>query len=317
MSKKARGLLISTLCVLVSFLLIVFSNPGIFSPVFEVLIQIGIYPDSLEPVENAAALHQERMQSRVQAVDQYREAAIMLRDAMMARKPSVTVEFYLEEEDDLVAISNAIYEAAFAYDPTLPAAGDYLRQHVRSILYDEKLYEDNRAEITYVVTAYLSTADQEQYVNRVIPDILESLFPDGSNFTVEEQIDLIYRFVCDNLEYSTSTELEAGSAYSGLSVLETTCNGYATLLYRLLLESGIECRIITGYYREEYHAWNLILTLEGWRNVDATLDDQLPGFLKRIGFREYYLLHSTTFFNHRRDYKYLTPDFLSQYNETY
>ena len=315
MKKRVIGLILSLLLMLIGILAVVSSNPGIFSPVFELLVTAGIYPDSLEPVENAAALYQERMQNRIQEVDQYQEAAITLRDAMMQRKSSITVEFRLEEGDDLVAITNAIYEAAFTYDPSLPAAGDYLRQHVRSILYDETLYENNWAKITYTMTANLSTAEQEQYINRIVPEILSSLFPEDEDYTAEEQIDLIYRFVRDNLEYSTSTELTAGSAYSGLSVQETTCNGYAALLYRLLLEAGIKCRIITGYYQGAYHAWNLILMPEGWRNVDATLDDQLPELLKGIEFREYYLLHSTTFFGHERDYRFLTETFLKGYPE--
>ena len=316
MKVKIHRLLIAVAFVLISFSLIIYSNPGIFSPVFEGLIQVGIYPDSLEPIHNAAALHKERMQERVQDVEQYWQAAMTLRDGMMERRTAIEVEFTLQQGDDLTAIANAIYEAAFTYDPSLSAAGDYLRQHVRSIIYQEKLYEGNRVEIVYTVTAYLSTAKQEAYVDRMVPYILDALFPENEMWSHDEKIDRIYEFVCENLTYSNSSELSAGSAYSGLADQEATCNGYATLIYRLLLESGIKCRIITGYYRDEFHAWNLILTSAGWRNADVTLDDQLPDPLKAIGYREFYLLHSTTFFGHKRDYTFVTPSFLNTYIES-
>ena len=50
------------------------------------------------------------------------------------------------------------------------------------------------------------------------------------------------------------------------------CQGYAGLLYRLCLEMGISCRMITGTGNGGAHAWNIVALDGKYYNADSTWD---------------------------------------------
>ena len=63
------------------------------------------------------------------------------------------------------------------------------------------------------------------------------------------------------------------TAYAALVQRTATCQGYCVALYRLLRETGVNCRIVTGRAgEEELHAW-VIAEVDGlYYHLDPTWD---------------------------------------------
>ena len=96
-------------------------------------------------------------------------------------------------------------------------------------------------------------------------------------------------------------------ALTGAALLDGTavCQGYATLMYRMLLEVGVDCRVVTGYVDGEGHAWNIVKLGDLYYNIDATFDDG-----EGMDPRECFLKNAAHFADHERDPEFLTEAFL-------
>jgi len=131
------------------------------------------------------------------------------------------------------------------------------------------------------------------------------------NGTVYERICEVYQYVCSNVTYdnvhSSSYSLKY-SAYAALHNRTAVCQGYAVLLYRILLELGIDVRVIGGFGYSEPHAWNIIRIGDYYYNVDATWDSASSS-----GAYQCFLKCRATFKNHSRDAEYETDEFLREY----
>ena len=75
-------------------------------------------------------------------------------------------------------------------------------------------------------------------------------------------------------DYSLSAAMNQ-SAYSALVSGDTVCAGYSRAFQYLLQQLQIPCYYCTGYSGED-HAWNIVRTQDGYRNVDVTWDDTDP-----------------------------------------
>ena len=81
-------------------------------------------------------------------------------------------------------------------------------------------------------------------------------------------------------------------------------------LYRLLRESGIDCRIVTGSAGEEsLHAWVIAKVGNEWYHLDPTWD---AGADDPSGFR-YFLVGTESFQDHVPGEKFTTVEFCSAY----
>ena len=60
------------------------------------------------------------------------------------------------------------------------------------------------------------------------------------------------------------------TAYAAMINKTAVCQGYASLLYRLLLECGVDCRVVTGYGNGGRHAWNIVEVDGKYYNVAGT-----------------------------------------------
>lgn len=121
-----------------------------------------------------------------------------------------------------------------------------------------------------VRASYLTTAQQEDYVNTAVTRALDTIItPEMTDFQKEKAI---HAWVLKNVSYDYS--LANHSAYAALvAPHKTVCQGYALLMYKMLTQAGIKTRIVDGTLDGVAHAWNKVKIGGKWYNVDATNDD--------------------------------------------
>jgi transglutaminase-like putative cysteine protease len=187
-------------------------------------------------------------------------AAAELARQMAARNESIFIHYQspVQEED----ISGELYEMAIAHTG-IPGHGDNLTRQFGGGFIGISGYIENGV---YYYTAiydfiYYTTAEQEAELDTAVDELLVSLDLEGK--TDLQKVKTIYDWICDNVTYDyagledDSDELEY-TAYDALVNKSAVCQGYANLLYRLLLEEGIDCRMVCGDTPSGRHAWNII-----------------------------------------------------------
>jgi len=128
---------------------------------------------------------------------------------------------------------------------------------------------DGNLNIDFTAT-YLTTAQQEAYVNTAVTRALASIVtPDMTDLQKEKAI---HAWVLKTVSYDDT--LANHSAYAALvAPNKTVCQGYSLLMYKMLTQAGITTKIISGTLNGEAHAWNKVNIGGNWYNVDATNDD--------------------------------------------
>lgn len=248
------------------------------------------------------------------------EAEDVILDTMVARQSTLTVAVVLPEmPDDVGGYGMELIQKAYADDPTAAAdEGDYLRYHyygggVRASWYPGS----EKVTITYQYTFnYLSTAEQEQAVTAKLSEVYAEL-----NLGVtsgEGKIGKIYDYITNRVTYDyehvdqgASVYPTAWTAYGGLIDGTCVCQGYSTLTYRMMKESGVPVRIISGDAGGG-HAWNIVAIDGLYYNIDSTWDGYTvyaDGSVASAGKRNWYLLSMEDFTRHTRDEEYLTDEF--------
>ncbi|MBE6940610.1 MAG: hypothetical protein E7457_07340, partial [Ruminococcaceae bacterium] len=239
----------------------------------------------------------------------YDQAVEQLRAGLQRRDESITVHIV------------QWYAPMGSYNPDLlkkgmahtgqPKQGDYIRYNMSGCRYDTSYYLDGDYYVTVTLTPYwLTTAEQEAEVDAAVAEVLSEL--DLYHAGEYEKIVGVYDYITENVQYDFNnyddpTYLLKHSTYAALIQKEAVCQGYATLLYRLLLELGVDCRVITGLGTGENHAWNIV-KLEGkYYNADATWDRDLKGYYRN------FLCSDSNFGEHFRDSEYTSASFYAQY----
>ena len=252
-------------------------------------------------------------------------AGVALRAEMVNRKELVTLGCIVPAEDfdknNPYLISDQIVAEAFAHTG-VPNEGDYLRYHTSgyTVFVQYGTLENDESSLAVVYTyhfTWFTNAGQELLVNGAVADLLQDLYLNGSDY---KNIAAIYNWICKVIRYDhnyyedqyqqNQINLLKHSAYSALIERLTVCQGYASLLYRLALELGIDCRIISGISFDDNHAWNIVQLDGQYYNMDVTWDavNRVYGLPY-----EYFLRGDTNFPDHERDTDYLTEAFLSAY----
>ena len=237
-------------------------------------------------------------------------AGAELREAMVNHQNKVSVRYKIVDSADYSKNENRdqlakkIINEAFVHTGN-PKEGDYLKIG-NSVLYSHE-YQlvdgDQYVLVTYNIN-YVHTLEEEN----VLDEFIEKLIIDFNfteNTTDYEKIYTIYSYVCTNVDYDLT--MANSSAYDGLIDGSTICQGYALIMYRLLLRVNIDCRFIGGHvYTGEAHAWNIV-QLDGlYYNIDATWDEG------KTSFR--WLLNSPErFIGHTRQSEYNSIAFASKY----
>ena len=212
---------------------------------------------------------------------EYDESAVVaaLRQSMLNRETDVTLYYASSESYDSKRMGSWI-EQAFAENDR-PDGGDYLRWTYGgysakiSYYYDAK---ENLYYYTYPVSfTYYTTYEQEQELKAKIDAVLQELDVSNSANNDYKKVKLIYDYICEHVTYDhdhlddTNYKLQY-TAYAAMMNHTSVCQGYATLLYRMLETAGIDSRIITGTGNGGPHAWNIIKLGEKYYQADATWD---------------------------------------------
>lgn len=241
------------------------------------------------------------------------EAAAVVREQMKSRGTSFvfvykttsvpTTEFY---ETTL----SAIVEQALAHTGD-PKEGDYLRwQYKRYWANADGYYKNGTYYLNFHYSfTYYTTASQEASLDKAVNALLAKLDVAGLNDYAK--ISAIYDYICANVDYDYYHKNSSGytlkyTAYAALMNGTAVCQGYATLLYRLALELGVDCRVIPGTAKGEEHRWNIALVNGSYYNLDSTWD---------AGESEYacFLVSNTNLKNHSRSSAYTSATFNSSY----
>lgn len=242
------------------------------------------------------------------------EAASDLRTGMVQRQEAITVYFAADGTVALQDIFDGIFEKALEHTG-VANEGDYLRwvwkscQGSAGYTYSDGVYY---YDITYNMT-YYTTASQEAVVTERVELLLDELNLDGKRDY--EKLCAVYDWMCDNIVYDYDNLNDESyvlkfSAYAALVNKTAVCQGYAVLLYRLMLELGIDCRVIAGTGNGGDHAWNIV-ELDGlYYNLDSTWD---ASYAQLDLDYAYFLKCDDLFDDHVRNAEYSTEAFYTAY----
>ena len=156
---------------------------------------------------------------------------------------------------------------------------------------------------------YYTTPEQEAEVDAAVDALLEELdLWEASDY---EKLCGIYSYICKNIVYDyTSSGTQKYTAYAALINKTSVCQGYATLLYRLALELGLDIRFISGIGNGGGHGWNIVKLGSLYYNVDATWD---AIWYQAIGQYGFFLQCTENFEDHARDAAFDTAEFHAAY----
>ena len=193
------------------------------------------------------------------------------------------------------------------------SAGDYLKfswdEYKKSIsgyyLYEYSKY-NYYLKITYKFT-YYTTDGQEMILDRDVKEFVENNIDfNDSNL---EKVSKIYNYISNNVKYNKNIGDIKYSAYSAYENKSAICQGYSTLLYKMLKEADIEnVRII----RSSTHSWNIVKIGDMYYHLDATWE----ATTKKKGDYNYFLKGSNEIkkLNSHRIYsEYNTKKFKKNY----
>ena len=233
------------------------------------------------------------------------QAGAYLAQKMAAREQNFSLYFKVEDP--------SVMESSQAWDAVLNEAnkhigngkyGDALRWAQQQAGYggvDD--YNDGTAYYAKwdnMSLTYYTSAQQEQELDQKVAQILSSLNLNGKSDY--QKIEAIYKYVCQNVAYAqkaidgtyapdTPDWYRCYSAYGALCRGEATCQGFSVAIYRLMLDAGIDCRLLAG----DDHGWNIVKLDGKYYYLDATWDSDawrasgtLNWFLKgSANFRDY------------------------------
>lgn len=204
-----------------------------------------------------------------------KEAGAEVRSHMKARNTVIEVNIRTLDPD-WKTLTGAIVEEATAHTGN-PVEGDYMKCHYGGFRVNNSwsLVEgEYQYKFTYTMT-YFTDASQEAEMDVMIRELINKL--NLTKMSSYEKIRTVYDYICRNVAYDYANLGNASytlqyTAYAALKNKTAVCGGYSSLFYRIMLELGIDARVITGTCSEGAHAWNIV-KLEGkYYDLDSTWD---------------------------------------------
>ena len=243
-----------------------------------------------------------------------KSAVADLRDHMVNRVSSIQIGYRSKTEID-AAFVNRISGLAMEHTGK-PKEGDSLYSCWQGMNYGVSDYRKEGSEYVGVMTFtmyWYTTAEQERELDGKVREVIEAMHSCGA-VSEYEKLYFIYRHICDNVTYDYVHLNEAGStgyklhytAYAALINKTAVCQGYSALLYRLALEAGVDCRIISGFGNGGSHAWNIVRIGNRFYNADTTWDAGKDLY-------DYFLKCDVNFADHVRKDEYKTTSFYANY----
>lgn len=208
------------------------------------------------------------------------DAVAVLREGMKQRKGNVTIGVLgSTNEDGLKQVIGRMLDLATQHTGK-PDEGDYI--NFQYAAYKGEAHTTHSGvepavEVKYSFT-YYDSAEQEAEVNSKIVEALIAL--DLEHKTDYEKVVAIHDYICSCAKYDPAEDGEdiKRTAYGALVEGRAVCQGYCVAFYRLLLEAGIDNRVIFGEGvgvdgRTASHTWNIVDLYGEYYYVDITWDD--------------------------------------------
>lgn len=204
--------------------------------------------------------------------DTVSDAAAAIRAKLCAHEEEFNIPVTLDMASTNEKIDSII--AAVFIETDSPEEGDYLRYSLDEYRYSTS--PDWFSDLTVInfTWKYNTTAEQEKLLDSKVKSILDKL--NVYNASDYEKIYAVYNYVVKNTSYSKEyTDNTIFSAYSAAINGHAVCQGYSQLIYRLLRELKVSCRIIPGASGDVNHAWNIAAIGDTYYFLDATWESQL------------------------------------------
>lgn len=177
---------------------------------------------------------------------------------------------------------------------SIHADDDYLKFNMPGWTLKGQGYEGDY-QVTLTLS-YLTTLEQENYVDQAVTAILSAIIDPGMNS--HQRLKAVHDYVVANVAYDT--DYNKYSAYNALYHGQAVCQGYALLTYKMLTQEGFAVRIVSG----SDHAWNRVRVDDQWYNLDCTWDDPTPDVPGRIYYSYYNLSDAEFYVDHEVDPEY-------------
>lgn len=230
-----------------------------------------------------------------------------LRQGMLEGQRIIELE-YTGSEDDIEGYVVGAISEAFAIDKKDTSSDfDYMR-YIHSASHVSMTGWGRHYKVTYTME-YLESYEQTNQTDKMIAKVLKEL--DLAKKSDYEKIKGVHDYVINNTSYDMSTELN--SPYYALIEKTSACQGYAVLIYKMLTELDVPCRVITGNAKNGLHAWNIVKLNDKWYNLDATWDDPIGLFGKSSMRYNYFLKSDNDMIDHQRDEEFRTIAFYEAY----
>lgn len=266
-----------------------------------------------------------------QYTDDMVEIAKTIRDNAINRKTSFSIYMKTETNeqlnDNLIDLyAKELFEISTSEElAENSSGGDYLKWSWYEYSYSanwKSLNENNKFTnyITFNIEfIFFTTYEQEKKLDN---DILSYINGLDSNTSDYEKIKTIYNYITSKVKYDNEhleddSYILKFSAFAAFENNSAVCQGYASLVYKMLKEYDVSgVRIIAS----ESHAWNIVKLDKIYYCVDSTWDAEC----KSNGLDCQFFLKGLKTFNNLREHtmeaEYLVAEFVNKYpisNEDY
>ena len=237
----------------------------------------------------------------------------IFREKLINRESNIVLYYHCDEEITQEFFSNLVhqlFQKAIKHTGN-GKEGDYLKWHCQGWTVKASISGNSNEgyglNIFYDVS-YLSSLEQEEKVDEEVSNLLKSL--DLSNKTDYQKVKAIYDYICSNVTYDHDNLNDKSyslkyTAYAALINKTAVCQGYASLFYRLALDTGVDTRVISGEAGGP-HAWNIVKLNGKYYNLDSTWDAGRSTYA-------YFLKNTNDFDDHVRDNDYQSNEFIEEY----
>jgi uncharacterized protein YjdB len=239
------------------------------------------------------------------------EAAVQIKEGLKSHSKNINVAFSFPGTNyngsSLVSAADNAFNKAMNHTGK-GNEGDYLKWGYSGrgmqVGYS---YQNGNTVGTFAFTiTYYTTAAQEQSVTAKVNQISSNL---GLARKGEyDKIVSVYQYVCNNVRYNYGSSNMKYTCYAAAVDNSAVCQGYALLVYRLLNDAGVGCRMLAGNTSNGQHGWNIARVNGLYYNLDTTWDAG-----KSSNQYTYFMKSDADFVNHNRWSQYTGSDFYRQF----
>lgn len=230
-----------------------------------------------------------------------------LHDGMLRREAEISVEYRGDAAEMQQFATDAVKEVFAMDDPDTSSDFDYMR-YVHKLSHINMSGWGGKYTITYQME-YLEEASETKKVDAKVSKVLKKIIT--KKMSRYEKIKAIHDYIVEHVEYDTTTN--KNSPYYAMTHGFSACQGYAALMYKMMTEAGIPCRVVTGTAKGGLHAWNIVKLKGKWYNVDATWDDPVGAFGRESMKYTYFLKSDADMLHHTKDEEFNGLDFNTKY----